>query len=37
MSHTCIWCDAGFGTRIELEAHVEAEHPEIRKHVHIKI
>ena len=37
MSQTCIWCDAAFETRMDLEDHVASEHPEIRNAVHIKI
>lgn len=37
MSHTCIWCDSAFDARIELEAHVEAEHPQVTRSVRIKI
>ncbi len=37
MSHTCIWCDAVFQTRMELEDHVDSEHSEMRGHVRIKV
>jgi len=35
--HICIWCDVAFENRTELEYHVDQEHPEIRKHVKIKL
>ncbi|KHO48324.1 MAG: hypothetical protein QT00_C0001G0341 [archaeon GW2011_AR5] len=34
---TCIWCDSAFENRIELEYHVEQEHPFARSSVKIKL
>ena len=34
---TCIWCDASFDSHIELEYHVEQEHPFVRGSVKIRL
>ena len=33
----CVLCDETFANRIELERHVEDEHPELRGRVKIRI
>jgi len=34
---TCIWCDAAFSNRVELEYHVEQEHEFVVRNVKIKV
>jgi len=30
MAETCVWCDATFETRAELEKHIEEAHSSVR-------
>jgi uncharacterized C2H2 Zn-finger protein len=35
MVENCIWCDANFENREELEKHVEEAHPQVRARVKV--
>ena len=37
MPHTCIWCDAVFEHRMDLEDHVSSEHPSIHRNIRIRM